>query len=307
MSSTAGAGADSIRAVQLPVRFVRGGWPRFVERLLGRFFWADPSVVVRDDAPPEQFRQAMAAFDAGRTIKITGTRRHAAADALLIEHVDLTGATIVDLGASDGSTSVNLVRAIPQRFAAFVIADLYLTMSCRTLRRHRLFYDPQGVCVLVVGRRWVSWPSRSRLVRLLDAPMIRRAEGRPAREVLLLNPETRALLASDDRIRCEVHDAFEPWPEPHPDVIKVANLLRRLYFSDDEIVRGLRAIHASLDDGGHLLMVDNPRANVRPRAGLYRRTPSGFAEVAIVEAEPEVHALILGLTVEEAGTGATSI
>ncbi len=239
----------------------------------------------------------MSAFNVGNTIKITNTNRHPAAHELLTEHVDLDGASIVDIGASDGSTSVDLIRAIPQ-FKSFVISDLYLTVTYRTAWGHVLFYDPQGTCILVCGSWWLGWPAGSRLVRALYWPVIRRARRSTPSEALLLNPDARAVVANDSRVSYAVHDVFQPWPGSHPDVIKVANLLRRLYFTDEEITQALRAIHASLDDGGHLLMVDNPRADVRPRAGLYRREGSGFTPVATVEGTPEIEDLILDLTVE---------
>ena len=234
----------------------------------------------------------MSILHVGDTIKITGTDRHADADALLLDKVELTGATLVDIGASDGSTSVDLVAKLPG-FAAYVIADLYLELRAVEVGRRVLFFDADGTCVLVAGRRLLAGPSLSRTVRLLCAPLLRRARGREGRPVLLLGPDARRLVRTDARVSSQVHDVFQVWPGTAPDVIKVANLLRRLYFSDEDILRALRALLDSLSEGGHLLVLDNPRVEgIDLRAGLYRRADGRFVRVAETEHPPEIADLL---------------
>ena len=293
--------------MRAPVRLVRGGWPRPVERRLTRLFREDPIALVRPDTPPEKFRQIMSSIHVGDTIKITGSNRHPAADDLLIENVDVTGKTIVDIGASDGSTSVDLINKLPG-FGEYVIADLFLVAQSLEAFGHLFVYDPDDTCVLVAGRRFVAWPALARWVRVLYRPLLASADRRRGdrRELLLLNPAVRALLAEDPRVSYRVHDVFTPWPGALPDVIKVANLLRRLYFADADIVRALGALHSSLPEGGHLLMVDNPRiAGISARAGLYRRVADGFSRVAETEEPPEISDLISSFSAGAAAAAAT--
>jgi hypothetical protein len=124
---------------------------------------------------------------------------------------------------------------------------------------------------------------------------LRRA--RPRQEVLLLNPSMRALMASDKRVSYREHNVFEKWTGEPPDVIKVANLLRRLYFPDDTIRAALRTVLESLPQGGHLLIVDNPRLNgVGPRAGLYRRHGDHFEVVDRTPNTPEIDDLVVTIS-----------
>ena len=278
--------------MRAPVRAVRGGWPAAWERRAARLFRADPRVLLDEDPSAEDFRAVMSFIHVGDTIKITAADRHAAADALLLDHLDLAGATLVDIGASDGSTSVDLLAKLPE-LGAYVIADLFLELSAVEVGRHILFFDPHRTCVLVAGRRLMGWPSLSRVVRALYAPLIVRARRRPARPVLLLGPAARRLVREDPRVTTWVHDVFQPWTGPAPDVIKVANLLRRLYFGDDDIRRALRVLFAGLPEGGHLLVVDNPRVpGIDVRGGLYRRGVDSFVSVAETEHPPEIADLI---------------
>ena len=279
--------------MRAPVRPISGRWPGAVERRLGRFFWVDPTVIAEESASAETFRRAMAALHVGDTIKITGSNRHPESDALLLQHVDLADAAIVDIGASDGSTSIDLIGKLPG-FRSYTIADLYLHLTARSVASRTLFYDASGTLILIAGRRLVAWPSLSKAVRALYRRTIRRAAAsRPGREVLLLNPSVRELLGSDGRVSYRVHDVFEPWTGPRPDVVKVANLLRRLYFSDDRILAALRRLHETLPEGGHLLVVDNPRiAGISERGGLFRKAGPGFEPVATTEHPPEIVDLV---------------
>jgi hypothetical protein len=271
-----------------------------------RFVWDDPRVILDEHATPGAFRAAMNAFQVGGTIKITAENRHPGADMLLIDNLDLTNATIVDMGASDGSTSIDLIRKLPT-FKSYVIADLYLTVNVKTTPRHTLFYDQNDECVLVCGPRCVAWPTRSGLVRLLYAPLTRLAVRKPwdRRDVLLLNPSTRALMASDDRVTYAVHDVFKPWPKPAPNVIKVANVLGP-YFSDELISGALRALLDSLEEGGHLLIVDNGRiTGLEPKAGLYKRTNGRFAAVAQTDNVPAIDNLVMQVKLDSQRHGSS--
>lgn len=250
----------------------------------------------------DDFKVAMSAIHVGGTIKITGKDRHPKADALLTDNLDLREDTIVDIGASDGSTSVDLMERIGD-FKAFVIADLFFSIKARKALGHTLFFDERGECILVVGNWLLAWPGQSKLVRVLYRPLITRAgqAGVPADDVLLLNPRVRERMAADPRVSYRVHDVFTTWRGGRPDVIKVANLLRRLYFSDSDITRALRAIHSSLGEGGHFLVVDNSRIkDMPPRGGLYRKDESGFVTVACTENIPEINDLVLDLNVADA-------
>lgn len=280
--------------MRAPVRPIRGSLPKRLESRLARFVWTDPRVVADPGCTPEQFRVAMAAFHVGKTIKITGLGRHSDADDLLIRHVPTRGRTVVDLGASDGSTSAELLSKLPG-VGRFVIADLYFHLEFYSRRGRTYFYGPDGDAILVAGRRTVAWPTLSRPLAWWHSRGAARARSRGSRgEVVLLNPQVRKLLDDDPRVETAVHDVFAPWPDPRPDVIKVANLLRRLYFSDAEIGAALDALLASLPQGGHLLVVDNPRIDgIRERAGLYRRDGDHFVVVARTGCAPEIDDLVL--------------
>jgi hypothetical protein len=287
------AGHPTLRL--LPIRPIRARWPRWLEQRLGAYFRADPAVILDDAAAPDDFRAAMAVLRVGETFKITSADRHPESDSVLLDNVDLSGAHIVDIGASDGSTSLDLIRRIPN-FGSYVIADRYLNVYGARSLGHTLLFDSDGQCILIFGRRCIAWPRLSRAVRWLYAPMIAATSRNPERrtEIPLLNPTVRAAMKTDSRITCAVHDVFTPWSGQSPDVIKVANLLRRVYFDDKTIRCGLDALLATLPEGGHLFIVDDPYiAGINSRAGLYRREADHFVAIAMTKETPEINDLIL--------------
>ena len=280
--------------MRMPIRPLQDRWPGWLESRAGRLFWNDPRVMLQADVSPDAFRAAMNAVHVGGTIKITGTGRHPKSDDLLIRNVDLAGKHIVDMGASDGSTSADLVGRLPD-FGRYTIADLHLYIGHRRVGRRDVFYDAAGSAILVVGPRLVAWPSLSRFVRALYLPVLRRAErsGRSPERVLLLNPVARNLIARDPRVSYREHDIFTPWAGAPADVIKVANLLRRLYFSDEAISEALDVLARDLPEGGFLLIVDNPRIEgIVERGGLYRLEDGRFVVVAETPDRPEIADLI---------------
>lgn len=287
-----------------PIRLISGRWPAMIEQRLRRFTWTDPSVVLDPSASAVDFRSAMSAFHVGETIKITSSGRHPASDALLLDNVDLAGMAIVDIGASDGSTSVDLIQQM-EGFKSYTIADLFFNFSAIQVSRHTLFFDQNGQWILIAGRRLLGWPTLSPVVRAVYQPFAAAAARRPDRrhEILLLNPDARALIAANPRVHYRVHDVFTPWDGPSPDVVKVANLLRRLYFSDETISRALTAILQSLSEGGHFLVVDNPRIEgISERGGLYRKLDGRFELVAQTANAPEIADLIEAIGAKTSGS-----
>lgn len=286
--------------MKVPVRPIRGAWPTWLQNRGLRHFYVDPSIVTNDEVDADLYRRAMFGIYVGGTIKITWSHRHSDVDALMREHLDLADAVILDMGASDGSTSVDLIRSLP-RFRQFVISDLHAELGWNRLGSRTFLYDLDGTCVLVAGRRLVAWPHLSRGVDLLYRPLTSRARRAPTSAVSLLNPETRRLIDSDDRVSFRVHDIFSTWAGEPVDVIKTANVLRRLYFDDDRLGTALVSLHRSLRDGGHLVLADHSRvAGEPPAGGIYRRTLTGFERVAATQRHPEIDDLVTALEVPAA-------
>ena len=280
--------------MKAPIRPVRGAWPDWLQRRGLRHFYLNPAVIADEHVTPDDYRRAMFGIFVGGTIKITWAGRHAEADEMLIRHLE-GSARIADIGASDGSTSVDLIKALPM-FHEFVISDRFLELGWSRALGHTFLFDRDDVCILVAGKRLVAWPHLSAPVRWVYAPLLAAGRRQSRQQTVLLNPDARRLIREDPRVAFREHDVFQVWPGSALDVIKTANLLRRLYFDDPQLVAALEAIHASLAPNGLLLLADDSRVPGEPTAaGLYRRTPRGFETVETTARRPEIDDLVLSL------------
>ncbi len=281
--------------VRAPIKPSGSKWPQRVREHRLIPWQQDPRVVLEDDPDPVAYSAAMVTFHLGGTVKITARGRHRDPDAKLRELVGFTGATILDIGASDGGTSVDLIELLGESFARYFITDRHLSVDVVEIKQCALFFDRADQCILIAGRGYVAYPGGNPIVARLFRPMIdkaRRSSNR--RSIQLLHPAVRRLVAEDDRVTVCEHDVFQPWEGPTPDVVKVANLLNRDYFSDDQLMDALRHLMHTVADGGHLFIIDSPAdpLDTTARTGLYRRTGESLVAVTTGFRPPAVADLV---------------
>ena len=188
------------RDKRVPVRLTKEGWPAGLQRSkLGRLFVHDPTVIADPAVGWEPFTRAMFNLHVGGTAKITWPGRQTDADQMLVDHVDLDGARIVEMGASDGSPAVDLIARLGDRFKSYVITDRFVRL---TATRHAgwVWLWRDGECILAGNGRLTVWPDQSPALGRLMRRTMAAAEKRTHDEVLMLNPNARAILDQDDRV-----------------------------------------------------------------------------------------------------------
>ncbi|MGH8013272.1 MAG: hypothetical protein ACREQ4_12305 [Candidatus Binataceae bacterium] len=245
------------------------------------FAFDDPRPLAYEasELSPEQFSSAVSTLQFGVTFKTTFPGRHEHSNKLLLKLYRGAKPVILDVGASDGSTSGDLIQLLEGNFAQYFVADLNIAARCG--RDHRgavYFQDVNGVCVLRASRRFLTYSNVSGAP--LPLPFIARrmiAGSRRVtewRDVLLIQPELLKLAERDPRITITRYDMFTPWTGPCPEIIKVANLLNSKYFSDDQMRAALRVQCAQLAFNGRLLLVSED--DQMEKFSLFRKTPDGM-------------------------------
>jgi hypothetical protein len=98
--------------MRLPIRLNRAGWPASFGRLSVSF--DDLRPLTRDLCvlSPAEFSIAVSRLQFGITFKTTRPGHHKQSDRLLLETYYGSKPVILDVGASDGSTSLDLIRAL---------------------------------------------------------------------------------------------------------------------------------------------------------------------------------------------------
>ena len=186
---------------------------------------------------------------------------------------------ILDVGASDGSTSLDLIHVLGSDFAYYYVTDLNLCVRCGSDRKGVVYFvDPNGACILRASERFLVYSNTGGAqlpLRLIAKTLLAKCRNvRDWRDLVLIQPDLVRRATRDRRITIERYDMFAPWTGRPPDLIKVANLLNSQYFSDAQLIKALQVQCSNLAPNGRLLLISEEE-NVE-RFTVYRKTPTGM-------------------------------
>ncbi|MCB0619048.1 MAG: hypothetical protein KDC32_05180 [Saprospiraceae bacterium] len=280
--------------MRLPVKLSDSFWPSWLYRFIGANLRKDPRILVsgKAGADPDARSKAISCFKFGTTFKTTGYRRHRLSDELVTPYFR-EEMTVLDIGASDGITSLDLMEKVGFRFRRYFVSDYNLEVRYLWSGARCFFFSPEGACILIAGPLFVSYPGESGFVRRLHRRTLQRLQPQLAQapSLQLIHPRLADLARQDDRIRILRYNVFEPWKDEQPQLIKIANVLNFNYFSTAEIEGALKNLLQTLPDSGLLLIVEN-----RPgeQAALYRKNNGRFELLEKIGPGVDIHQLVIG-------------
>jgi chemotaxis methyl-accepting protein methylase len=262
---------------------------RHFEPKLSRFFHADLEELERIRQAyrkrptaelASRFSTLLRDLSIGGFSKHTGAGRLHLSEAVLARQlVERTprSARILDLGASDGVTTYDLVQTLKkagwQDFRVDLV-DLHLRLARYRKSAWLEYRTPSGVPVFLrLGRlvwrlpradhRWdfVSWILISRLLR---SPSFQ-SSFRKAGTISLVNPSAEAC----PEIHVHERSCLEHYPEwdGQFDAVRACNLLNKSYFDDEALVRIISLLKKYLKPEGLLLVSRNPEEEERSENG----------------------------------------
>lgn len=197
---------------------------------------------------------------------------------------------ILDVGASDGSTTVDLLQAIRKNGNYNV--EITTTDLCNALYRYRKgivteYRSSGGHPVLVrIGRlglrlpdseyEW-NWPATALARWYLSLGGLRAAMTEDLR-ISLINPSAER----DPDIRIEELDCLELRPSlvGRFDLVRASNIITPRYgFEGEKLQRALKNIHAYLRNGGGLIISRNQRHSEIEHGSTWKKGEQGFIHV----------------------------
>ena len=237
-----------------------------------------------------QFSSVVSGIRVGAIHKLTGPGRLRECDRVFAEALHTRGldeVRFLDIGASDGITTLDTVRALAEQLARPVRAtmiDRYLRLLRYGSGPLREYRSPDGSPVLLrlgrVGLQLSSIEStRDPVSRWLGRCYLRRTQLRgrlPLTATLdLVSPAVRqaGIRVLEGNIlerQTALAGAF--------DAVRASNVLNLDYFARSELEQALRHIHAYLSPDGILVLSRNhlEQGGVE-RGSAWRRTDAGFA------------------------------
>jgi hypothetical protein len=264
--------------MRMPIKFNRAGWPRLLWAL--PLMSDDPRSLAfgRCGAVRESFSRSLSVLKFGTTFKTTLAGRQPHSTRFLAGRYAGEAPVVLDIGASDGSTSLDLLGALAGQFGHYFVTDFNISVRLGVDTRGRHYFaDASGTCILRASPRWLAYadvgdaplPLRLLAKRLLSGSR----DVSSWEEILLVHPELVALAQAEPRITIARYDVFSPWAGMRPDLIKIANVLNRCYFSEGKIAEALRVQCSALAIGGRLILVEN-RAEREQFSAFIRTTTS---------------------------------
>jgi hypothetical protein len=265
--------------MRLPIKLNKAGWPSPFSDLFLAFNDPRPLAYEPFSISADQFSASVSSLQFGVTFKTTHPGRHAQSNRFLRETYHGSRPVILDVGASDGSTSLDLIRELGSNFAYYYVTDLNLSVRCGYDSKGVVYFlDHNGSCILRASERLLVYSntSRARLpLRLIARTLLAKCRNAGGwRNLVLIQPALRRRAKCDRRIIIQQYDIFAPWTGPPPDLVKVANLLNYQYFPENQLRKAVEMQCSNLAPNGRLLLISEDE-DVE-RFSVFRKTPAGM-------------------------------
>lgn len=258
-----------------------------------------PNPLLVFSADETKFSEAMASFRFESVFKTTGANRHLQTQRFLKEYITTNNKVIIDIAASDGSTSLYFIKQLNHSFKKYYVTDYNIKCSYANKNGYTYFFNQLNTCFLIASKKFVFYPDDTWFFNFLFRNKINRLKNTNKTELLFCNQRLLQLRDSDARIVIMPYNIFEQWKEEKADLMIVGNLLNRAYFSDGQIKNALSNCYTALSDDGLIAIIRNEliNGNEIEHANVYRKNihTQSFEKVHEVAGGVEINSFILSL------------
>jgi len=246
----------------------------------------------------ETFSKALTSFNFSGVFKTTQGGRHKLTQSFVKEQIPAGNLpAILDIGASDGSTSLDFIKLLGGAFKKYYVTDYNISCTWIEYKGYHFFFDHKNECFLAASGKFVFYPANKKLFNFLFGKKLEAIAGLPKKELLLVNRELQQLQQqSNGRIQIRLHDVFQPWPLEKTNIVVAGNLLNRAYFTDGQIRTALGNCNQALEEGGLLVIIRNKlneNGTEEERSGIYRKSGSRFIKIHEINGGVEINDLVI--------------
>jgi SAM-dependent methyltransferase len=287
-------------AMKFPIKLNRSAWPGWLCALVSSA--EDMRTLGSPGLTAVQFEKLITSIRVGGTWKSTRANRHLLTDEMIgCEVRGRRQVSLLDIGASSGVTSLELIRKLDSQLHSYYVSDIGFDIRVIKSGKYSHFYPmSDDQCIMSVSDNFVFYCQKfakffplGNIANLVvsQAPDITRTE---CEKLSLIHPDLHTLLEKDSRIRLAIHDVLNPWHGKSVDLVKIANVLNRSYFSDSQINIALRNLSRALNVNGVLVVTDNRDLE---RVSLFRKNSdaSSYMLLKSVNGGTDIEDLILRL------------
>lgn len=245
-----------------------------------------------------EFARCVSTFRAGNTWKTTSPLRHRHSNVIfrqLVNQVDFP--VVLDVGVSDGSTSLELIEILQNKFQSYYVTDLFFELYYIEKGNLLYVYDPLGrQCIMKISEGYIVYfqlnnilPFVNRVVKKIYST-VPSFDSCCAKQISICQPDLKKLTQTHPKIIIKEYNVLNAWDLQSVDIIKVANVLNLSYFSKIQIKAAILNLYNALKNGGWLLLVEN--RNVE-KGSLLKKEDSGFKLMDSFNGGSDVESLFL--------------
>lgn len=239
----------------MPIKLNRSFWPKTLVKILPSA--NDPRLVIDGLTEGELFSNSVSSFKFGETFKSTQKARFLKTIEVIKNIAFENEPVVLDIGASDGITSIDIIKNIP--FKKYYVTDLNIEVNYKQYNDKIYFFDDGKKCILIASRYFIIYSEYSDSIfpfnKIAGHLFCKLSNSKQVlKKAKLINPLLKQI---DGNIEIKKYDIFSPWSGDRPDLIVVANILNRSYFSDQKITLAVKNLFSILNDEGRIVVVDS--------------------------------------------------
>lgn len=275
----------------LNIRPIKSKFPKVFQGYINNKYSPRDLIEKSNELSIETISETIGLFKLGTTCKTTENNRHKKSDKYLINLLK-DDEVILDIGASDGITSLNLLRQLGNNFKFFFVTDYNLIIPYAKIKNNFYFLDKQQANpVLINSNKLIFYPGTSGLLRSwFNKIWLKNKNSIKVKFLKLVQPSLIELADNSNKVFIDEYNVFEPWKKEKPTIIKLANVLNRSYFSEEQINKAITQLYSNLGFGGVLVVIDNRETE---KSSFYRKTESSFQLIHAINEGSEINNLIL--------------
>lgn len=264
--------------MRLPIKLNQSVVPFFLKKVFPTK--SDPRSICHPMTCKTPFEDAISSIKLDSTWKHTYTNRQPLTDQLIMGFMMCASNTsLLEVGISSGSTSMDLLNQLPETFNYYYLTDRFVTIPFQCNNHITYFYHPiQNHCIMRISNWCIVYEDVEKAIApfgtlaqllLLRSPPYNEST---CQRASMIHPKLQQRIKSDSRIILMEYDIFNPWPSTLVDVIKAANVLNRVYFTDNAIQKAIVNLKNALKTGGRLIITDNRKSE---QVSVFRKTIEG--------------------------------
>jgi len=258
----------------------------------------DPRLLINAECNEDVFERSVSAINIDGTWKSTSKKRQQRTNELIKKIAgEKNLPSILEIGASAGTTSMELIEMLNGQFKEFYITDRLLQLNCIQHNR-AVYYYAENHCVMWANGSLIVYSDIQNAIfpfNLIAQQIIshgNKKKKESAFTISLVKPDLLKTIKKDSRIQLSSYDVLNTWKFNSVDIVKVANVLNRTYFTDKQIVTAVENVKNALNTDGWMILTDNRECE---KISVFRKNGAGmFTEEETENGGSEISDIVLG-------------